>query len=342
MDGCQNPYGGIIVHVGKCERETMHVGDTVRAAIDADRRGRIQNNHTATHLLHWALQKVLGPHIRQAGSLVEENRFRFDFSHHKSLSKEELLQIEQLVNAKIREDKPVQAYELSYDEAQNRADIKQFFGEKYGAVVRVIDIETSKELCGGTHTSRTGTIGYFRIAKEGSIAAGTRRIEAVTGDAADSFVRHQENEHLSKIAAMHEEIKQLHKQIKDVRRVQLREMAQTLLQKTMYVGSTALLAAIVPVESDELAILLEDIGPRLNNGVILLAMRSADKCQMVVKVSPELVKKGVQAVQIIKEIAPLIGGSGGGRPDSAQAGGKTPEGLESAIDKVKSLLTHVP
>ncbi len=340
VDACQNPYGGIIVHVGKCERETMHVGDTVRAAIDVEKRGRIQNNHTATHLLHWALQKVLGPHIRQAGSLVEESRLRFDFSHHKSLSKEELLQIEQLVNAMIREDKPVQAYELSYDEAQNRADIKQFFGEKYGAVVRVIDIETSKELCGGTHTSRTGTIGYFRIAKEGSIAAGTRRIEAVTGDAADAFVRHQENEHISKMAALQEEIKQLHKQIKDVRRVQLREMASDLLQKTMYVGSTALLAAIVPVQSDELALLLEDIGPRLNNGVILLAMRSSDKCQMVIKVSPELVKKGVQAVQIIKEIAPLIGGSGGGRPDSAQAGGKTPEGLESAIDQVKSILNR--
>lgn len=341
VSGCQNPYGGIIVHIGTCEREALHVGDTVHAKIDVEKRGRIQNNHTATHLLHFALQKILGPHIRQAGSLVEEGRFRFDFSHHKSLTKEEVMQIEQLVNAMIREDKPVQAYELSYDEAQNRSDIKQFFGEKYGAVVRVIDIEASKELCGGTHTSRTGTIGYFRIAKEGSIAAGTRRIEAVTGDAADAFVRHLESEHLAKIGALQEEMKQLHKQIKDIRRTQLREMAQTLLQKTVYVGSIPLLAAIVPVQSDELALLLEDLGPKINNAVILLATRSSDRCQMVVKVSPELVKRGIEAVQIIKELAPLIGGSGGGRTDSAQAGGKKPEGLESAIDKVKSLLSRV-
>ncbi len=126
----------------------------------------IQNNHTAAHLLHWALVQVLGPHIKQAGSLVEATRLRFDFSHHKALSKEDLLKVEDLVNEKIRENKDVKSYELAYEDVQKMPEIKQFFGDKYGTKVRVIDIEESKELCGGTHTSRTGNIGYFRISKK--------------------------------------------------------------------------------------------------------------------------------------------------------------------------------
>ncbi|HSX04389.1 MAG TPA: alanine--tRNA ligase, partial [Rhabdochlamydiaceae bacterium] len=190
---CQNPLPGVIVHIGKMEHGFLSLGETVLARIDEKRRQGIANHHTATHLLHLALQKILGSHIRQAGSLVEEKRLRFDFNHHKALSLEEIRQIEDFVNDKIREDRTIKTYELSFEEAQKKPEIKQFFGEKYGKSVRVVDIEDSKELCGGTHTAHTGTIGYFRITKEMSVAAGVRRIEAVSGKAAEEFARKHED-----------------------------------------------------------------------------------------------------------------------------------------------------
>ncbi len=155
VNSCQNPYPGVIVHIGKLESGVLILGEPVLAKVDQKRRNEIARHHTATHLLHYALFKVLGAHIRQAGSLVEPDRLRFDFNHHKPLSNEELRQIERIVNDKIREDTPVKAYELSYEEAQKHPDIKQFFGDKYGSKVRVIDIDYSKELCGGnTHHQR--------------------------------------------------------------------------------------------------------------------------------------------------------------------------------------------
>jgi alanyl-tRNA synthetase len=335
---CQAPYPGIVAHIGKCDKGTLLLGEPVKASVLSKRRVLIQNNHTATHLLHWALQQVLGGHIRQAGSVVDDKRLRFDFNHHKALSPEEVQKIEDLVNEKIREDKPVQAYELSYDEAQKRSEIKQFFGDKYGAKVRVIDIDFSKELCGGTHTTRTGTIGYFRIAKEGSIAAGVRRIEGVSGKAAEEFSREKEKEFHSKLSEMAEEHKKLIHQLKAARRTVLREMSQTLAQKSVKVGSIPFLAAIVAVESDELSLLTEDLAAKLPSSVLLLAVKGADRCQLLIKVSADLVQKGIQAVQIIKEIAPLVGGSGGGKADSAQAGGKSPEGIEKAFEKAKELI----
>jgi alanyl-tRNA synthetase len=341
VTGCQNPYPGIIVHIGTCEKGTLSLGESVKASVEGKRRVLIQNNHTATHLLHWALQQILGPHIRQAGSLVDADRFRFDFNHHKAVSPEEIRQIEDLVNEKIRENKPVQTYELSYDEAQKKSEIKQFFGEKYGSKVRVIDIEFSKELCGGTHTSSTGTIGYFRIIKEGSIASGVRRIEAVTGHAAEEIVRLHEKEAQVKYSELAQEKKNLEQQLKAARRSTLRELSQTLSQKAVKIGSIPFLAAIVPVEADELAPLSEDLAARLPSSVLLLAVKSSDRCQLLLKVSADLVQKGVQANQLIKEIAPLVGGSGGGRPDTAQAGGKTPEGIEKAFQKVKEMLESV-
>ena len=184
---CKAPYKGVIVHIGKLTQGKIHVGQKVNLSIDRARRQKIANNHTATHLLHWALHEVLGEHAKQAGSVVDPDRLRFDFSHHKGLSFDEIREIESLVNQKIRENFEVKAYEIPYETAQKRQDIKQFFGEKYGSVVRVIDIDFSKELCGGTHTHATGDIGYCRIIKEGSIAAGVRRIEAVTAQVAESF-----------------------------------------------------------------------------------------------------------------------------------------------------------
>jgi alanyl-tRNA synthetase len=341
VDDCQSPYPGVIAHLGRCDSGTLRVGDTVTATVDHGRRQMIQNNHTATHLLHWALGQVLGSHIRQAGSLVEAGRFRFDFNHHKPLSKEDLQKIEDLVNEKVRENRSVKSYELSYEEVQKKPEIKQFFGDKYGAKVRVIDIEQSKELCGGTHTSQTGNIGYFRILKEGSIAAGVRRIEAVTGKAAEELVRQREKELESKIHVQAEETKKAEQQLKAARRIVLKETAHGLTQKISHVGSIPFLSAIVSVESDELGPLAEEIAGKLPSGVILLAFRGEGRCQVLLRITPDLVKKGLNAAQILKEAAPLVGGSGGGRPEAAQAGGKSPEHLEKLFEKIREILRGI-
>ena len=338
VSDCQSPYPGIVLHSGFCELGTLRVGDTITATVDIARRLAIQNNHTATHLLHFALVQALGPQIKQAGSLVEPSRLRFDFNHHKSPSQQELEHIEDIVNAKIRDNTAVQTYELAYEEAQGIPEIKKFFGDKYGAKVRVVDIHASKELCGGTHTSFTGTIGLFRILKEGSIAAGVRRIEAVTGKGAEELVRMREKELESKIQTAAEEIKKLQYQLKTARRGVLRELAQALLKKVQNVGQIPLLAAIASVEFDEVGTLAEEIMGRFSSGALLLAVRGEGRCQVLLRFTPDFVKKGLNAAQILKELSPLIHGSGGGRPEAAQAGGKAPEHLENLLDKVRELL----
>jgi alanyl-tRNA synthetase len=353
VTACHVPYSEVIVHIGRMQKGIFTLGEPITAQVDSKRRQQISNNHTATHLLHWALQKILGEHIRQAGSLVEVDRLRFDFNHHKALSKEELRQIEMLVNEKIREGAEVKAYELSYEEAQRHSDIKQFFGEKYGSKVRVIDIGFSKELCGGTHTHHVGTIGLFRIAKEGSIASGVRRIEALTGKEAEIFAYENEN-HAEKAAellkvppakliertsALIEENKLLTHELKQFKRSSLKQLAKDLLSKTQKTGSISYIAEIVSVESELLPELVEDLIAALHSGVILLAVKTEGRCQLIARISPDLTQKGIQAVQLIKEIAPSVGGSGGGKPESAQAGGKNPEGLSEAFDKARQWLT---
>ncbi len=272
---------------------------------------------------------------------MEATRFRFDFSHHKALSKEDLQKAEDLVNEKIRENKPVKAYELAYEEVQKMPEIKQFFGDKYGAKVRVIDIEDSKELCGGTHTSRTGNIGYFRIIKEGSIAAGVRRIEATSGKAAEELVRAHEKELEAKIQAGIEDKKHIEQHLKAARRVVLKEIAQSLVQKASHVGSIPFVASIASVGSDELGALAEEIAGRFSSGVILLAIRAEGRCQVLLRVTADYVKKGLNAMQILKDVAPIVGGSGGGKPQAAQAGGKSPEHLEKLFEKVQEILKNL-
>ncbi len=338
VSDCQSPYSGVIAHHVECKQGTVKVGEKVHVHVEATRRRKIQNNHTATHLLHWALVQVLGGHLRQAGSLVNAERLRFDFSHHKALSKEEILKVEDLVNEHIRLNTPVGAYEISYEEAQKKPEIKQFFGDKYGAKVRVIDIDASKELCGGTHTPSTGTIGYFRIVKEGSIAAGVRRIEAVTGEAADRLVRDEAKTLETQIATLSSEMKTLQQQLKAARKVVLRELAGTLAKTASHEPPVAFLSAVVTVESDEITPLSEEIANHLKSGVIILALKMAERCQVVLRLTPDLVKRGWNAASLLKEVAPLIGGSGGGKPEMAQAGGKSPEHLEALFVKLHQII----
>lgn len=352
VSDCKAPFKGINGHIGKMIKGALKVGDKVNATIDKDRRQKIANNHTATHLLHFALHKVLGEHVKQAGSVVDDQRLRFDFSHHKALTPVEIRSIEDIVNAKIRENAPVQSYEIDYEDARKREDIKQFFGEKYGSRVRVVSVDVSKELCGGTHTSAAGNIGYFRIAKEGSIAAGVRRIEAVTGAEAESLARQPEDQ-LSAIATelkiptakvseklekVLEENKTLAAAIKELKQSQLSGKAEELIKQAETIKDKPFLAAQLPIEAEELRLLADVIMAKWPTGILAIASQMPDKCQVIVRVSPDLVSKGVNAGNLVKAIGPIIEGSGGGKPDSAQAGGKAPKRIAEAFAKLRELL----
>lgn len=352
VNDCQAPFTGIIAHVGLLKKGEVKVGDQLTAKVDSERRQKIANNHTATHLLHWALHEVLGPHVKQAGSVVDESRLRFDFSHHKPLSKQEIALIEDLVNAKIRQNQRVKSYELPFDEVQKKAEIKQFFGEKYGQTVRVIDIDYSKELCGGTHTSAVGNIGYFRIAKESSIAAGVRRIEAVTGHAAEALAR-QTEETLEQIAAalkthpqkitervekLIEESHLLTQEMASLRKEQLKGLVGNLICKTEQHRNLPCIIAEVALSPEEMRIVAEEIAKQMPSVVTVLGSAYEEKGNLLVRVSDDLVAKGVNAGQMIKTIAPIIEGGGGGKAGSAQAGGKAPQMVPEALKKARELL----
>ncbi|MCP5505319.1 MAG: alanine--tRNA ligase [Chlamydiales bacterium] len=353
VEDCQNPYSGVIAHHGVLKKGTLIVGEPVVAKIDTKRRAEIAKHHTATHLLHWALQKVIGGHVKQAGSLVEAERLRFDFNHHKALSQKEIREIERLVNEKVWENKPLKTYELKLEEVQNHPEIKQHFGDKYGKVVRVVDINGySKELCGGTHVSNVGEIGYFRVAKEGSVAKGVRRIEAVTGIEAEKL-RYAVEDQLSNIAltlkanlpkiedALQNLIKEntrLKEQSLFARKKYLNDLAATLMSNVKKVGEIPMLSAVVDIERNELNDLGSDLMERMKTGVLLLCVIEGENCQLFLKVSPDLVAKGIHANTLIQSIAELIEGRGGGKKEMAQAGGKNPKAVIIAFDKIQEML----
>jgi len=348
------PYKGLIAHEGVVQKGTLHVGDPVTASIDVGRRQKIQNNHTATHLLHWALHEILGEHVKQAGSVVDSERLRFDFSHHKALSMDEIRQIEDLVNAKIRENQPVKWYEMKFEDVQKREDIKQFFGEKYGSIVRVVDIDYSKELCGGTHTSAVGNIGFFRIAREGSIAAGVRRIEAMTGIEAEALSRQSENTLVAisgmlkspvhsiqeRIEKLIEENRQNTLELKNLRRNQLNQLIDNLLSQTNNTGPVNFIVAETTLTIEEMRQCLDLALEKLGSGIVVLGTAMADKCQLMAKVSDDQVKSGYSAHELIKSAMPIVEGSGGGKPQSAQGGGKAPHKLLDALESIKNVLTN--
>jgi alanyl-tRNA synthetase len=347
-----SPFTGVIAHLGKMGSGSLKTGDKVTAAVDLQRRTEIQNNHSATHILHWALQKVLGGHIKQAGSLVDDKRLRFDFSHHKSLSALELRQIEDLANEKVRVNEQVKCYELSYGEAQKRSDIKQFFGEKYGDKVRVVDIDFSKELCGGTHTPHVGTIGLIKIAKEASIAAGVRRIEAVTGRHAELLVQEEEDMLAKIVGALKatpstlferleqvlDENKAFSLELKGHRKDKLKALSAHSLSKIEHVGDIAFIALEEQIDADEVGNFTEELLHALKSGVVAVGVKTGDRCQLVIGVTPDLVQKNVLASALIKIAAPHIEGGGGGKQTIAQAGGKKPEGMKAAFDAIRAQL----
>jgi alanyl-tRNA synthetase len=337
---------GYTLHKTRVERGELSVGDLLTARIDAERRRRIKANHTGTHLLHAALREVLGPHVKQAGSLVAPDRLRFDFTHYAPLSEDEIGEIERLVNYEVLHNRDVETEIKPFEEAV-ASGAMALFGEKYGAEVRVVSVPGfSTELCGGTHVHATGDIGPFKITSDASIAAGVRRLEAITADAA--VARLQTDEQIIKqvsdrLKARAEEIPaQVDKLVEQVRRYE-RELEQLKLkvaqsdaaqavEAAREVGGVKVLARRVnDLEANALRQLADVLSQKLKSGVIVLGQANNGKAALVARVTDDLTKR-LNAGQIIREIAALVGGKGGGKADMATGGGSEPEKLDAALD----------
>jgi alanyl-tRNA synthetase len=332
------------------------VGAPVIAEIESPRRAAIRRNHTATHLLHAALRQVLGPHVKQAGSLVAPDRLRFDFVHFSALTRDELLNIEQIVNQHILKNTPVDTVVKPTQEAI-AAGAMALFGEKYGDKVRVVSVPGfSVELCGGTHVQATGDIGLFAIVSESGVAAGTRRIEAITGleslkafqaerDIVNSLgqaLNSRPEELNAKIAALQDETRRLTRELQQAK-MNAAIGGTSQQDDAEEVGGVKLVAReVTGLDKDGLRALVDRHRMRIKSGVVVLASPVDGKVSIVVGVTPDLTKK-VPAGQVVKQLAPIVGGGGGGRPDFAEAGGKDPskirEMLASARGVVEKLVT---
>ena len=341
-------------HIGRIVAGQLSVGDTVTAAIDTDRREAIVLNHSATHLLHAALREVLGEHVTQKGSLVAPDRLRFDFSHNEPVTAEELQRIESLVNDQIRLNAEAETALMDFDEAV-AAGAMALFGEKYDSRVRVLRIgDFSTELCGGTHVARAGDIGMLKITSETGIAAGVRRIEAVTGDGALAWVRAGETA-LSRIADMvrgsREEAedkvrhlldrsRQLEKEVRQLKATLASGQGSDLAERATDVDGIKVLAARVDgADPKALREAVDRLKQRLGTAVVVLGSVEDDKARLVAGVTKDVTDR-VKAGALVGEIAPLVGGRGGGRPDMAQAGGSDPGGLDAALERVRSYVTE--
>jgi alanyl-tRNA synthetase len=361
-DTVWSPYGdlaeGAIVHIGQVVKGTVSVGDSVEAEVDLARRFDIARNHTATHLLQAALRQVLGSHVHQRGSLVHPDGFRFDFSQLTAISKQQLGEIQHIVNERIRENLSVRSKEVPYKQAIQEGAIA-LFEEKYGETVRVLEIgdpPMSAELCGGTHVKSTGEIGFFIITGESSIGTGLRRIEAITGRKAERFVRDslstvataaQElssspSEVINKLKALVSELAAERKRSASLERELSRYTVESLLGKTEQVNGITVLSAKVPSTSlptlREMGDLLKD---QLKSAVIVLGTVHDGKPGFVAMVTPDLVNRGLHAGDIVKQVAGVTGGSGGGKADMAQAGGKDKNKLDEALELVKRLVQKI-
>lgn len=341
---------GVFGHHGTLEEGTLSVGDTLLARVDAVRRARTVRNHSATHLMHKALRQVLGAHVQQRGSLVDPDKTRFDFAQDAPLTAEQIARVEAIVNAEVLANQPTVAQVMAYDDAV-KGGAMALFGEKYGDTVRVLDIGFSRELCGGTHVSRTGDIGLFKIVSEGGVAAGVRRIEAITGDNALAWVQNQ-NALLTQLAGMlrstpadlpariaqvQDQVKQLEKDLEQSRN-KLAASAGNDLASSAAVevkGIKVLAAGIGDVDPKALRGMVDNLKDRLKPAVVLLATGSADgKISVVGGVTADLTDR-IKAGDLVGFVASQVGGKGGGRPDMAMGGGTDIAALPAAIASVQ-------
>lgn len=342
-------YGQAIGHIGKLSAGALKVGDAVQADVDEARRARIRLNHSATHLMHAALRQVLGTHVAQKGSLVSDKVLRFDFSHNEAMKPSEIRQVEDLVNAQIRRNLPIETNIMDLDAARAKGAMA-LFGEKYDERVRVLSMgDFSTELCGGTHASRTGDIGLFRIISESGTAAGIRRIEAVTGEGAMATVHAQSDRlndiaHLlkgdsqnlgDKVRAVLERTRQLEKELQQLKDQAAAQESANLSSKAVDLNGVKLLVSeLAGIEPKMLRTMVDDLKNQLGSTVIVLATVVEGKVSLIAGVSKDVTDR-VKAGELIGMVAQQVGGKGGGRPDMAQAGGTDAAALPAALASVQ-------
>ncbi|MCM1252368.1 MAG: alanine--tRNA ligase [Clostridium sp.] len=345
--------GGKVAHIGRVVSGMFKTGDTVTLEVDAQRRGATCKNHSATHLLQKALRMVLGTHVEQAGSYNDGERLRFDFSHFSAMTAEELQKVEQIVNEKIAENLPVVTEVLTMEEAK-KTGAMALFGEKYGEMVRVVEMgDFSKEFCGGTHVSNTGVISSFKIISESGVAAGVRRIEALTGDGVVKYYAQLEEklEEAAKILKatpanlldrcqhLMAELKTLQSENESLKSKAAKDALGDVMDKVREVKGVKLLAAKVSgVDMNGLRDLGDQLKEKLGEGVVVLASDKDGKVNLIAMATDGAMKMGAHAGNLIKGIAALVGGGGGGRPNMAQAGGKNPAGMDAAMEEAAKVL----
>ncbi len=349
--------GGRVGHVGKVTAGSFNVGDKVTLTVDEKKRIDTAKNHSATHLLQEALRIVLGNHVEQAGSLVTPDRLRFDFTHFQPMTEEEIEKVEAIVNEQIAKSIDVETKVLAIEDAK-KTGAKALFNEKYGDTVRVVCMgDFSKEFCGGTHVSNTGLINSFKIVSEAGVAAGVRRIEALTGNGVFAYYKDIEKKYNDickaakatpanveeKIAHMQAEIKSLNSEIESLKNKAANEALGDVLNQAEDVNGVKFLAVkLNDVDMNELRNLSDDLKSKIGSGVVVLASAmGSDKVNLIVTATDDIVKAGVHAGNIIKSAAPCVGGGGGGRPNMAQAGGKNPAGIEKAFETAKETLASM-
>lgn len=345
--------GGKVGHIGKVVKGMLHVGEEVTLKVDADNRALTSKNHSATHLLQKALRIVLGSHVEQAGSYVSADRLRFDFTHFQALTQEEIEKVEAIVNEEIAASVPVVTEVMTLDEAK-KSGAMALFGEKYGETVRVVKMgDFSTELCGGTHVPNTSTVSSFKIISETGIAAGVRRIEALTSDGLIKYYKEVEAElHqaakaakttpsnlTAKIDSFLEEIKALHSENEKLKSKLANDAMGNVLDQVFEVKGVKVLAVkVADVDMNGLRNLGDQLKEKLGEGVIVIASCVDGKVNLMATATDEAIKAGAHAGNLIKAIAGLVGGGGGGRPNMAQAGGKNPAGIDQALEKVKEVV----
>ena len=350
VEDAQRPVPGLIVHVGKVTEGELAVGDLVELSVDDARRDLVRANHSATHLLHFALRQRLGEHVKQAGSVVAPDYLRFDFSHFQPLADEETREIEAAVNELVRRNDATDTNVLELEEAR-KTGAMMIFGEKYGDRVRVVRIGPSKELCGGTHVRRTGDIAFFKIASEESIAAGVRRIVAYTGPKAVDLAQRAEDELkrsaallkagafevAAKIDAMQKRLRELERALEEARSTIAVARSGDLASQAREVNGIRVLTARVEGDGNALRDLADKLRDRLGRGIVALGSEHDGKAVLLVAVTKDLTSR-IKAGDLVKEAAKLVGGKGGGKPDLAQAGGPDARGLERALARVEELV----
>jgi alanyl-tRNA synthetase len=334
-------------HHGRIVEGSVKVGDSITAKVDAEKRAKTVRNHSATHLMHKALREVLGAHVQQKGSLVNDERTRFDFAHNGPMTGEQIRKVESIVNAEILANEATQARVMAIDEAQ-KTGAMMLFGEKYGDEVRVLDIGTSRELCGGTHVQRTGDIGLFKVVAEGGVAAGVRRIEAITGENALAYLQSLEStvnqvagtlkatpaEINGRIGNVLDHVKTLEKELAALKGKLASSQGDELLSKAVDVNGIKVLAATLNgADVPALRETMDKLKDKLKTAAIVLAAVNDGKVSLIAGVTQDAIAK-VKAGELVNFVAQQVGGKGGGRPDMAQAGGTDPSGLSKALDGV--------